>query len=47
MYPKLPGYALGDLCGIFGQIPQLDGRAWHDALYDAVACAKLAVFLGA
>ncbi len=47
MYPKLPGYALGDLCGIFGQVPQLEGRTWHDALYDAVACAKLAVFLGA
>ena len=47
MYPKLPGYALCDLCGIFGQVPQLEGRTWHDALYDAVACAKLAVFLGA
>jgi DNA polymerase-3 subunit epsilon len=46
-YPKLPNYALGDLCEIFGLVPQLDGRTWHDALYDAVACAKLALFLAA
>lgn len=45
-YPKLPSYALGDLCAIFGQVPQLDGRTWHDALYDAVACARLALVLG-
>lgn len=44
-YPKLPSYSLGDLCGIFGQAPQLGGRTWHDALYDAVACARLALFL--
>jgi DNA polymerase-3 subunit epsilon len=44
-YPKLPSYALGDLCGIFGQVPQLGGRTWHDALYDAVACANLALLL--
>lgn len=44
-YPKLPSYSLGDLCGTFGQIPQLEGRTWHDALFDAVACAKLALFL--
>ena len=44
-YPKLPGYALGDLCEMFGQVPQIDGRTWHDALYDAVACAKLALLL--
>ena len=43
-YPKLPSYALGDLCEIFGQVPQIDGRTWHDALYDAVACANLALF---
>ena len=46
-YPKLPSYALGDLCEIFGQVPQLEGRTWHDALYDAVACANLALLLGA
>ena len=45
VYPGLPSYALGDLCGIFGQVPRLDGRTWHDALYDAVACANLALFL--
>ena len=44
-YPKMPSYALGDLCAAFGLIPQLDGRTWHDALYDAVACARLALFL--
>ena len=50
-YPRLPSYALGDLCAMFGQIPQpeefpvLAGRTWHDGLFDAVACAKLAIFL--
>jgi DNA polymerase III epsilon subunit-like protein len=41
-YPRLPSYALGDLCETFGLVPQLPGRTWHDALYDAVACAALA-----
>lgn len=41
-YPKLPSYKLGDLCEMFGCVPQLDGRTWHDGLYDAVACAELA-----
>lgn len=45
-YPRLPSYALGDLCAMFGQTPELDGRTWHDALYDAVACARLALWLG-
>lgn len=44
-YPKLPSYALGDLCAAFGLVPQMPGRTWHDALYDAVACARLACFL--
>ncbi len=50
-YPRLPSYALGDLCEMFGLVPdvssmpELDGRTWHDGLYDAVACAKLAMFL--
>ena len=44
-YPRLPSYALGDLCEMFGCVPQLDGRTWHDGLYDAVACAQLALFL--
>ena len=44
-YPKLPSYALGDLCAMFGCVPQLDGRTWHDGLYDAVACARLASLL--
>ena len=44
-YPKLPGYSLGELCEIFGCVPQLAGRTWHDGLYDAVACAFLAIRL--
>ena len=44
-YPSLPSYRLGDLCTIFGCVPQLDGRSWHDGLYDAVACALLALRL--
>lgn len=44
-YPGLPSYALGDLCEAFGCVPQMDGRTWHDGLYDAVACARLALFL--
>lgn len=42
-YPRLPSYALGDLCRFFGCIPELEGRSWHDGLFDAVACAKLAI----
>ena len=44
-YPKLPSYALGDLCTMFGLVPQIEGRTWHDGLYDAIACANLANFL--
>ena len=44
-YPQLPSYKLGDLCQIFGCVPQLEGRTWHDGLYDAVACAELALRL--
>ena len=44
-YPRLPSYQLGDLCEMFGLVPQLDGRTWHDGLYDAVACANLACHL--
>ena len=44
-YPNLPSYALGDLCEMFGCVPQMAGRTWHDGLYDAVACAKLAIQL--
>lgn len=44
-YPKLPSYQLGDLCEMFGCIPQIEGRTWHDGLYDAVACALLALRL--
>lgn len=42
-YPKLPSYRLGDLCEMFGCVPWLEGRTWHDGLYDAVACAELAL----
>lgn len=45
MFPRLPSYALGDLCEIFGLVPQMEGRTWHDGLYDAVACANLAIRL--
>ena len=45
-YPRLPSYALGDLCTMFGLVPQFAERSWHDGLFDAVACARLAVFLG-
>ena len=44
-YPKLPSYALGDLCAMFGCVPDIPGRTWHDALFDAVACANLATVL--
>jgi len=44
-YPRLPSYRLGDLCETFGLVPQIEGRTWHDGLYDAVACAKLAIML--
>ena len=45
-YPGLPSYALGDLCEMFGCAPSMEGRTWHDGLYDAVACARLALALG-
>ena len=44
-YPNLPGYTLGELCEMFGLVPQFDGRTWHDGLYDAIACANLAMKL--
>ena len=44
-YPKMPSYALGDLCAAFGIVPRMEDRAWHDGLYDAVACANLALKL--
>lgn len=44
-YPKLPSYTLGDLCEMFGCVPQMPERTWHDGLYDAVACALLAMRL--
>ena len=44
-YPKLPSYALGDLCAMFGCAPDIPARTWHDALFDAVACANLATVL--
>lgn len=44
-YPRLPGYTLGELCEMFGCVPSIGGRTWHDGLYDAVACAELALRL--
>ncbi len=46
-YPGLASYRLGDLCEALGCAPQMEGRSWHDGLYDAVACARLAIALGA
>jgi DNA polymerase III epsilon subunit-like protein len=46
-YPRLGSYKLGDLCEMFGCVPQIEGRTWHDGLYDAVACAELALRLTA
>ncbi len=46
-YPKLPSYALGELCEEFDLVPEIGERTWHDGLFDAVACAKLALFLRA
>ena len=44
-YPGLPSYALSDLVEAFGAADEVDGlcpgRTWHDALYDACACAVL------
>ena len=46
-YPRLPAYTLGDLVEAFGLAAEVErlcpGRTWHDALYDACACAALAV----
>lgn len=44
-YPRMDSYALGDLCAAFGCVPEMPERTWHDALYDAIACARLAAFL--
>ena len=44
-YPRMPSYSLGELCTAFGCVPQMAGRTWHDGLYDAVACAMLAIRL--
>ena len=45
-YPKLPSHALGDLVAAFGVGEEVNrlcpDRTWHDALYDACACAVLA-----
>lgn len=45
-YPKLPSYALGDLCATFDCVPTWENRTWHDGLYDAIACAELALRFG-
>ena len=44
-YRALPSYELGKICNLFNIVPDIPGRIWHDALYDAVACANLALFL--
>lgn len=45
-YPKLASYELGTLCTVFGCVPELTGRTWHDGLYDAVACGRLYAKIG-
>lgn len=48
-WPKLSSYALEDLVALFGLgvavSSRCPGRAAHDALYDAVACATLLLHL--
>lgn len=44
-YPKLDSYKLGDLCLRFDCVPTFENRTWHDGLYDAIACANLALKL--
>ena len=44
-YKGIESYALGPLCELFGIAPAIENRTWHDALYDAVACANLALFI--
>ena len=45
-YPNMPSYALCGLISAFGLEDEVErlcpGRKWHDALYDACACAALA-----
>lgn len=45
-YPDLPSHTLGDLCNLFGCVPELDGRTWHDGLFDAFACGLLYAKIG-
>lgn len=45
-FPRLPSYTLGDLCETFGCVPRIEDRTWHDGLFDAVACAELAIKIG-
>lgn len=44
-YPGLPDYTLSGLCTALGAVPKLEDRTWHDGLFDAVACANLALKL--
>jgi len=44
-YPRLTSFALGDVCEVLGCVPKMEGRTWHDGLYDAIACAELALRL--
>ena len=45
VWPNLPSYTLGDICEYLGIIGKIRARcpnaAWHDALFDAFACATL------
>lgn len=43
--PELPNHALADVCAAFGLTDRVralcPGRGWHDALFDAFACAVI------
>ena len=43
--PYLASFRLGDVCEALGCVPEIEGRTWHDGLYDAVACAEIALRL--
>ncbi len=45
-YPKLDNYQLGALCERFNLVREFENRTWHDGLFDAIHCARLALFLG-
>ena len=49
LWPAMKSHALGDVIATFGLADRVNavcpGRTWHDALYDACACAVLLAHL--